>query len=199
MVELLSQRAYARRRGVSHTAVAKAVRSGRLKGALVEIAGGHLALNPELADAAWNANTDPSAQRERRAGGSSPESLPLVRQQPLFADAGPPTPGGGNGAQDSERRRDYLRASAARVTYQAQLAKLTYERESGKLVLGDAVRAHAFRVARAVRDRMLQLPDRLCAQLAAETDAARARALLRAEIESACAELARLPELNLDG
>ncbi|MFN7225836.1 MAG: hypothetical protein ACK5UY_01100 [Holosporales bacterium] len=54
--------------------------------------------------------------------------------------------------------------------------------ETGKLVSADEVKIAAFRRARIVRDGMLNLPDRVAAVLAAETDAAKVHAILTKEI-----------------
>jgi hypothetical protein len=52
---LISARQYAKHRGVSHTAVQKALRDGRIPASNGKI-------DPVAADAAWKANTDPSKQ-----------------------------------------------------------------------------------------------------------------------------------------
>jgi hypothetical protein len=65
----LSQRAYAKHRGVSHVAVGRAIKSGRLAGA-VNAAG--KIVDRDLADRLWSANTDytdaPAAVREKALG-----------------------------------------------------------------------------------------------------------------------------------
>ena len=55
----LSIRAYARQRGVSDTAVHKAIKSGRIT---PEPDG---TINPIKANAAWNRNSDPAQQRKQ--------------------------------------------------------------------------------------------------------------------------------------
>ena len=55
----VSLREYARRRGVSHVAVMKAIRAGRLTPEPVGT------LDPDKADAQWDANTDPARTPER--------------------------------------------------------------------------------------------------------------------------------------
>ena len=55
----VSLREYARRRGVSHVAVMKAIRAGRLT---PEPDG---TLDPDKANAQWDANTDPARTPER--------------------------------------------------------------------------------------------------------------------------------------
>jgi hypothetical protein len=63
--------------------------------------------------------------------------------------------------------------------------------ETGKLVSADEVRIAAFRRARIVRDGMLNLPDRVAALLAAETDVAKVHAILTKEIRLILEEISR--------
>jgi phage terminase Nu1 subunit (DNA packaging protein) len=50
----MSQREYAKRRGVSHVAVQRAINSGRLKDSVQD----RRIIDPDLADREWDANTD---------------------------------------------------------------------------------------------------------------------------------------------
>jgi phage terminase Nu1 subunit (DNA packaging protein) len=60
----LSQRAYAKLRGVSHSAVARAISEGRLETSLTTNAQGHKKIiSAELANAEWEANTRPDADQ----------------------------------------------------------------------------------------------------------------------------------------
>ena len=68
--EFLSVRAYARRRGVSHTAVELAISTGRLERCLHRRAQLKWPLiDPEVADREWEANTHPG---QARSGGAAP-------------------------------------------------------------------------------------------------------------------------------
>lgn len=75
------------------------------------------------------------------------------------------------------------RAEWLAVKVERERVKL--QQETGDLVAAAQVQAAAFRTARVVRDAMLLLPDRLAAQIAAETDAERVHALLDAEVRAA--------------
>ena len=74
----LSARAYARHRGVSHTAVQKALRAGRIT-ALPDGT-----INPEVADQAWNAAGRSRGAPEQIAGrpdtGDAPSGEPRHRR-----------------------------------------------------------------------------------------------------------------------
>ena len=67
----------------------------------------------------------------------------------------------------------YTKARAVREHYQARLAKIEYEERTGEFVSKDEVQAAAFNKFRQFRDQMLNLPDRLAAILAAESESAK--------------------------
>jgi hypothetical protein len=79
----------------------------------------------------------------------------------------------------------YRKARAAREYYQARLAKLEYEERKGMLLRKDEVEMDTFTMCRVFRDRMLNIPDRISAMLAAETNAARYYEILDAETREA--------------
>ena len=167
---LLSLRAYAKHRGVSLAAVQKAIRSGRI----ATTADG--AIDSERADADWSAKTRPGQKRHSPAPALVAPVVPFV--EPPRSD-----PGGAGGV-------DYFRARAIRESYLARLAKIEFEEKSAKLVSRDEVQIAAFTKARTVRDSLLNIPDRLAATLAAETDADNVHQVLTVEIRKALDELA---------
>ena len=63
MAELLGIRAYARRRGINHSAVQKAISSGRLEKSLTKGKNGRVRIHPEKADAEWSHNTNSTLVR----------------------------------------------------------------------------------------------------------------------------------------
>ena len=158
---LLSARAYARERGVSHTAVQKAIKSGRIS---VDPEG---KIDPDIADKEWSQNT-----RTTRSSMNTDEVTDR------------------SGAYHIEPS-DFNKARTVRETYKARIAKLDYEERSGKLVNADEVKIAAFNSARKLRDRVLQLPRRLSAQLAAETDAREVESILTKAIREALEELSK--------
>lgn len=133
--ELISQREYARRLGVSHTAVQQAIASGRIS----TLAG---RINPAVANREWQENTDQSKPRNRITG------APKHRRKP----DGPPLPmrlTAALGAEgDDGAVAGYARARAARELYQAQIAKIELDRQRGILIRADEVRLRAFSTAR---------------------------------------------------
>jgi hypothetical protein len=141
----ISLRAYAKHRGVSHTAVEKAVKQGRIR----TTPDGKI--DPEQADRDWNRNSSP-VNAPARAPKAAPAAEPLV--------SGP----------------SYAQSRAVREAYEARLAKLTYEERVKKLINADEVRIAAYNFARMMRDRLLNVPDRVVGAALAEIRAALAAA-----------------------
>ena len=147
--------AYARHRGVSHVAVLKALKAGRIA---KETDG---TIDPVKADALWNKNTSPAQQRKasKQPAVERPVETPAVSNGPSYAQS-----------------------RAIKEAYNARLAKLEYEEKSGILVRTDTVKVSWFNVLRVLRDRTLNLPDRLAPILAAEMDPKQVRELLDTEL-----------------
>lgn len=154
--------AYARHRGVSHVAVLKAIKAGRIE----KEADG--TIDPEKADAAWTRNTNQAQQRKaikqsemprNNIEAEAPVGPPIVNSSPSFAQS-----------------------RAIKEAYNARLAKLSYEEKSGALIRTDNVKVAWFNTLRVVRDRTLNLPDRLAPILAAETDPKVVREMLEEEL-----------------
>lgn len=182
-MELVSQSEYARRRGVSHTAVQKAIRSGRIP-AHPGPRRGWLWVNPEEADRFWNENTDPST------ASNSVNGEPKGRR----GKDGPSMPreldDGGNGDGRRGSSTGYARARAAREAALAQMAKLELDERLGKLVRTEEVRLAAFTAARKARDLLIAIPGRIAPILAAvEGDVVQIERLLAEEIDRICSEL----------
>jgi len=156
---VMSQRAYARHRGVSASTVQKAIGSGRIH----TLPNGQI--DSEIADAEWARNTQTQA---------------------------PPVDRRGQPEEDGEvfGASQYTKARAVREHYQARLAKIEYEERTGKLVSKDEVQVAAFNKFRQFRDHMLNIPDRLAAILAAETESAKCYEILATEIRKALNEFA---------
>ena len=70
------------------------------------------------------------------------------------------------------------------------MSKLDFEERSGKLISRDEIQVVAFNRFRTFRDGMLNLPDRLAAVLAAESDSIKVHEILTTEIRKALLEFA---------
>lgn len=162
----MSLRAFALRMGVSHEAVRRALESGRIH-ALPDGT-----LDPDAAEAEWNANT------KARAGGR-----PSGR-------AG--TRNGGNGGVPDAVLVGFHTARTARETYEARIKELEFRRLSGELVEAEAVRRAAFDSARRARDLLRALPARLAPLVAHTNGVAACRRAMEREVDRVLKEVARL-------
>ena len=186
----LTIRGYARHRGVSHTAVRKALASGRIT------ASPDGTIDPEAADRHWASATDPSKPRNSVTGVPRKRRAPGAPSDPLGApglEDGLVPPDGGAPRLVSS----YAASRAAREAYLARLAKLEFEERSGKLVDADEVRAQIFGLGRRLRDTLMGLPDRLAPVLAGQADQAVIHQLLTQELMTSLAELSAAPPLRL--
>jgi hypothetical protein len=98
----------------------------------------------------------------------------------------------------NNRTRDgapqYAEARAERERYAALLAKLEYEERAAALVSVHEVQAEIFKAFRELRDRMLNIPDRVAAMIAAASDPAKVHEILAAEIRSTLDDFAGPPD-----
>jgi len=166
---MVSATAYAKHRGVSLQAVVQAIKEGRLSASVGQSEAGRYKIDPELADKEWAANTDTGqgapAHAKKRAELVDPED----------AEPGQPI--------------SYAEARAQHERFKARLAQLELEEREGKLVEAEAAKREAFRVARLVRDAMLNIPDRVAGELAAETNQFKVHQRLVKEIRRALEDL----------
>lgn len=137
----MNVKAYADSRGVSHVAVLKAIKSGRIKSA--RKVGSRWEVDPDAADREWRANT----QNDHHSS-----KAPDVDDAPVSTGRGVPS---------------YAESRAFREAYAARLAKLEYEEKAGKLVRVDDVKVTWFNEVRRVRDAMLNIPIRIVDEMAA--------------------------------
>lgn len=162
-MDLVSQSEAARRWGVSPSAVSHAVKAGRLTthdGVRLDFA---------VASIQWEQNRK---RRPRRARRPDPELAKLAEPAGVVASSG--------AFWDAKTRRE---------TAEASLAELKEAETRGELVRRAEVERELASVLIALRESLEALADRLSALMAAETDAAACRALLRTEHRHAMAGL----------
>lgn len=141
----ISIRAYARHRGVTDTAVHKAIRAGRIT---PESDG---TIDPERADRDWSRNTEPP-----KVGLNRTATRAAVPDTP--GDAPTALPSGGT---------SLLQARTVNEVVKAQTNKVRLARLKGELVDRSQAIAHVFKLARSERDAWLNWPARISAQMAA--------------------------------
>lgn len=181
----LSIRGYARRRGVSHVAVLRAAKAGRIP---LEPDG---TIDPTKADAAWMRSTDPAKGRSRPQRKPVDEKLKPVPDAALgsvretLKEQG--LPAGGSGVT-------FVQARTAHEIAKAHLARLRLQRMKGELVDRARSTALVFRLAREERDAWANWPARVAALMAAElgADPHAVQKILETHVRAHLAELAEL-------
>ena len=166
--QTLGLREYARARGVSHTAVSKAIAAGRIRSA--EKVGGKWQIDATAANREWEHNTNPVKKRQSKKSKALETST-------VETDAVIPSANGKVNLGVSMQR-----SAAVKLACQAQLARLQLDEKTGTLVEKGGVETGAFQIGRALRDRFLSMPSRMSAILAAESSARTIHTLLEDEV-----------------
>ena len=174
----ISIRAYARHRGVTDTAVHKAIRAGRIT---PEADG---TVDAVKADTEWARNSAPArtGTQTRATRVAVPETVEATREGGTTAlpSGGPAPP----------------QARTVDAVVKAQTNKVRLARLKGELVERSQVVAHVFKLARDERDAWLNWPARVSAQMAA-TLAVDPHAMHLALEEAVRAHLAELGEVRV--
>lgn len=164
---IVSAAQYAKIRNISKQSVSQAIAEGKLPTAAKKKGQGY-AIDVDIADREWKENTNPAMGAPTHA---KPKGINLP-------DENAPT------------GTETLAASKAkRESFMAELARLEYELKAGQLVPIEDVKKEAFRTARIVRDTILNIPDRLAAELAAEPNQFNVHKRLSEELRRALEEL----------
>jgi len=158
----MSIRAYARLRGVSHTAVQKAIKAGRIT---VNADG---TIDSEKADREWARHTLPHVPK-------APAARVVAMPQP---EAGLPS------GAPADPVTSYLRARAVNETFKAKVSQLEYEERSGKLIPAARAAEYAAMFSAVVKDTLTALPDRLSPMLAAVDEEKAIHRMLTVEVSA---------------
>jgi len=173
----MSQRQYASHRGVSHTAVGKAVKTGRIS----VLPDG--SINPEVADAEWYAQTDPSKQRGPESIGQAVSTAAAHTENEQAGVGRKPVPraalnsvnealegedAAAGGAVGGGGEVSFIRARLANEILKAQKTKLQVAVMKKDLVDRPRATALVFDLARRERDAWQNWPPRVSANMAAE-------------------------------
>jgi hypothetical protein len=121
-------------------------------------------LDPSVADRQWLDNTDPAKQRK--------EVNEVTGKANSYG-------------------QNYHQSRAIKEAYNARLTKLQFEKESKKLISVDEVKISAFNTGRMVRDRILNIPDRVIPNLIGKTDIFEMKEILKTELLKALEELSK--------
>jgi len=168
-VELITKSEFAKLMGVSAAAVTKAITEKRIT---TVTDGVKEKIDPAVAKIQWSQNTrarSPSVNASSAADASS-------------------SPGNGN------NESGYWDSRTSREKAEAGIAQLKLEEMRRTLIPVAAVSAAFGNAFAALRESLMQLPSRMAAGLAAETDAQKIQNELSAAIHAALETLAKAPE-----
>ena len=168
-VQTISKAEYARMRGCTEGAVRRAARDGR-----ITLINGKV--DPVAADAQWARNT------RVRVGSRPADDGNLGRNTAASRDMDADD-------EDEDSATGYWKSRARRERAEAELAELKLAEMQGQLVRADDWAAALAKRAAAFREGLLQIPSRLSAQLAAESDQARIHTLIEDELRQVMSQL----------
>ena len=164
---LITMAELAKLKNVSRMAVSKKVKSGKLDSAVVNHNGRKL-INKEEAFRLWDIQALPSKDTTVRKQLKQKINAKTEDEIPAYGE--------------SKAKREY---------FLAELAKLDVEEKKEQLVSVDEIKKSSFAKARAMREALTNLADRLSHQLAGEDDATVIHNLLSIEHREALENLAR--------
>ncbi len=150
----LSNRQYAAHRGVSETSVRKAIKTGRIT------LNANGKIDPDTADAEWEANTDPSKVRTKQ-----PKKKKVSR---AAIDAVEETLGESSFTPKASPEDAYQRAKTALEVIKVKIGQIELRVLKGELVDAKMAEDAVFQAARTERDAWLNWPARVSAEWAAE-------------------------------
>lgn len=192
-----SLRQLARLIGVSDKAVRKALAAGVFKQSVRRGEDGPVVLNVTLAVQEW----ERSGRRLRgfsRARASAPAAAPAPAPVvPAAAEIESPADPDGGDAPTTVVDRSLVEAQRMAMLERARKLRLENDLREGQLVEADKAAREAFEFSRVLRESMLNLPARLSAELAAESDAGRVHLRLEAAIREALEATAAQLELAI--
>lgn len=148
----------------------------------------------EIAQALGVSVSQVSLDKKRGMPVTSVEAARQWRAENVGPRIKPEHNGGDGSPARGANAQDYWESRARREAAEAELAELKVEEQRGTLVKAADVRAaHAKRLA-GLREAMLQIPARLSAVLAAESDQARCHDVLMAEVHTVLQQVAEQRE-----
>lgn len=184
MAEWMSIRAFARRIGVRHRAVQKAIEAGRITAVKRDADGDLEAVDAEAAVVEWAANTDPE-QAARNGKFLVPPAGETPAGQAL-KPADDPSPAAG-AAESDEFRQARIREANLR----GELLTLDKLERLGVLVSAEEVEHELGEILGQLKTNMTRIADAKAQILAAETDPTRVHRVLSEEIRKVFDECSR--------
>jgi len=183
---------------VSHTAVQKAIATGRLQKCVVMENGKPKILASLIRDE-WIANTD-GVRMEANGKNNLAERVEAEaakgkgRRRAAAADDVPEAPSSGAtpsigylGAGGKKNKLNDVRT--VKEFYSAQTAKIEYEKLTGTVIEAKKVQDEAFKIANMVREALYNIPEQIASKLAVESDPIVIHTILTDEITRVLEEL----------
>jgi predicted transcriptional regulator len=150
--ERISIREYARRVGVSDTAVRKCIKAEKIVRGVVYDANGKPYIIPSIANAEWAKSYDPSYERVTQSGGRA--TVYSAAPQPIEDAVAPPST---NQTTDTS----LAAARRAQAVYKAKILEMEMKQKQGSLVNKDQVYKELFEAGKELRQSFEKLPDRI--------------------------------------
>ena len=173
----MTQVEYAEHRGIGQSRVSRLVSRGKIPHNCIKKISGRKLIDRDKADAALAENLDQIMNKPTRQYGKKKKPAPAEMEQTTKA-------AGTKGMSMAD-------AQKLQAQYKAAILKLDYEERTGKLILAASVDKDFFDIARLTRDAILNIPDRISAELASITDTHVISEKLTVELTQALEELSR--------
>lgn len=192
-MEIVTLREFARRIGVSLTAVQKGIQTGRIKAETDAATGRSTGIDWDIQGPAWHANSKHPQKKPHNPGGGRPRSDGAPPAPPAArAPAPPEAPASAAPAASAEKPAMTL----AEIQRARELVKLQIDNEKLKEVRGESVSAAEVEkagraLAAAVIGGLYGIPDRISDELAGMSDPHAIHQLLLQEIDRSVSELRR--------
>lgn len=174
---------YAERIGRTRQYITKLVRTGKISKKSLKKGSKKILINPDLADSDLVDNLSHVNKKKSKAETQNGNKRKQKTVPPAEIEAKTKTAG--------TKGMSLADAQKLQAQYKAALLKLEYEEKSGKLVQVEDVEKDAFDMARIVRDAILNIPDRISAELASEKDPHIVSQKLTEELTSALEDLSK--------
>ena len=183
---MMTLKEYARHRKCSPAAVRKALETGRIFGDRDESG---WRIDSNKADADWERNT--SAVPRNKKGTTKPAGVGNPDMEEAGGKVAPPHAAKTHTTDEQPAWKipSYNNSLEKEKYYKALLAEIEYQIEVGALVRKAENDKAIFNFHRSIRDRLLNIPDRIAAVLAGEADREKVHGILSKELRQALTEL----------
>jgi len=181
MTKFMTQAEYAAHRGISQPRISKLLKTGQIPAGCMKKISGRKLIDRDKADAALSENLD-RMYNPNPAKKGMPKAKPKKPSKPEMERTTKTAGTKGMSMADAQKLQ---------AQYKAAILKLDYEERTGKLILAASVDKDFFDIARLTRDAILNIPDRVSAELASMTDTHVISEKLTAELTQALEGLSR--------